>query len=82
MSEHIEGAILYLDSRCTESFQYMGAFPVLLDLGARAVCSLENMSSLDSHTKNRSLESPLSVHLPFGDLVIGFIFEIFSLLSI
>ncbi|KAK2665906.1 hypothetical protein Ddye_004480 [Dipteronia dyeriana] len=48
MSEHIEGAILYLDSGCTESFQYMGAFPVLLDLGARAVCSLENMSSLDA----------------------------------
>ena len=25
----------------------MGAFPVLLDLGARAVCSLENMCSFD-----------------------------------
>ena len=48
MSEHIEGAILYLDSGCTESFQYMGAFPVLLDLGARAICGLENMSSLDA----------------------------------
>ncbi|KAL5797383.1 hypothetical protein ACOSQ2_002203 [Xanthoceras sorbifolium] len=48
ISEHIEGAILYLDSGCTESFQYMGAFPVLLELGARAVCSLENMCSLDA----------------------------------
>ncbi|CAK7348137.1 unnamed protein product [Dovyalis caffra] len=48
ISEHVEGAILYLDSGCTESFQFAGAFPVLLDLGVRAICSLENMSSLDS----------------------------------
>ncbi|OMO83865.1 Sec1-like protein [Corchorus capsularis] len=48
ISEHIEGAIVYLDAGCTESFQLMGAFPVLLDLGVRAVCSLENMSSLDT----------------------------------
>ncbi|CAN1351967.1 Sec1 family domain-containing protein MIP3 [Linum perenne] len=48
MGEHLEDAIIYLDSGCTESFQYAGAFPVLLDLGVRAVCSLENMSSLDA----------------------------------
>ncbi|GAV61036.1 Sec1 domain-containing protein [Cephalotus follicularis] len=48
ISEHIEGAIVYLDAGCTESFQFIGAFPLLLDLGVRAVCSLENMSSLDS----------------------------------
>ncbi|KAJ4729648.1 Sec1 family domain-containing protein MIP3 [Melia azedarach] len=48
ISEHIEGAVLYLDSGCTESFQFVGAFPVLLDLGVRAVCSLENMSPLDA----------------------------------
>lgn len=47
MSEHIEGAVLYLDSGCTESFQFVGAFPILLDLGVRAICSLENMCSLD-----------------------------------
>ncbi|XP_058007351.1 sec1 family domain-containing protein MIP3 isoform X2 [Hevea brasiliensis] len=47
MSEHIEGAILYLDSGCTESFQFAGGFPILLDLGVRAVCSLENLCSLD-----------------------------------
>ncbi|XP_022740120.1 sec1 family domain-containing protein MIP3 isoform X2 [Durio zibethinus] len=47
ISEHIEGAIVYLDAGCTESFQLMGAFPMLLDLGVRAVCSLENMYSLD-----------------------------------
>ncbi|CAL1394188.1 unnamed protein product [Linum trigynum] len=48
MAEHLEGAIIYLDSGCTESFQFAGAFPVFLDLGVRAVCSLENMSSLDA----------------------------------
>lgn len=48
ISEHIKDAILYLDSGCTESFQLIGAFPVLLELGVRAVCCLENMSPLDS----------------------------------
>ncbi|XP_075671605.1 sec1 family domain-containing protein MIP3 [Castanea sativa] len=48
ISEHIEDATLYLDAGSTESFQFIGAFPVLLDLGVRAVCSLENMSSLDA----------------------------------
>lgn len=48
ISEHIEGAILYIDAGCTESFQFMGAFPLLLDLGVRAVCSLENMCALDA----------------------------------
>ncbi|GLT49767.1 hypothetical protein SLA2020_233010 [Shorea laevis] len=47
ISEHIEDATLYLDAGCSESFQFMGAFPMLLDLGVRAVCSLENMCSLD-----------------------------------
>lgn len=48
ISEHIGGAILYLDAGCTESFQFMGAFPMLLDLEVRAVCSLENMCALDA----------------------------------
>lgn len=47
ISEHIEDATIYLDAGSTESFQFIGAFPVLLDLGVRAVCSLENMCSLD-----------------------------------
>lgn len=47
ISEHIEGATVYLDAGCTESFQFIGALPVLLDLGACTVCSLENMCSLD-----------------------------------
>ncbi|KAG6722914.1 hypothetical protein I3842_03G185500 [Carya illinoinensis] len=47
ISEHIEGATLYLDAGSTESFQLIGAFPVLLDLGVCAVCSLENLCSLD-----------------------------------
>lgn len=47
ISEHIKDATLYIDGGCTESFQYLGAFPLLLSLGARTVCSLENMSPLD-----------------------------------
>ncbi|RDX91625.1 Sec1 family domain-containing protein MIP3, partial [Mucuna pruriens] len=47
ISEHIQGAIVYLDAGSTESFQFIGAYPVLLDLGARAICSLENMCALD-----------------------------------
>ncbi|KAM5578349.1 sec1 family domain-containing protein MIP3 [Rosa sericea] len=48
ISEHIEGSVLYLDAGSTESFQYIGAFPLLLNHGVRAICSLENMSSLDA----------------------------------
>ncbi|CAJ2645790.1 unnamed protein product [Trifolium pratense] len=48
ISEHIEGGIVYLDAGVTESFQFIGAYSVLLELGARAVCSLENMSVLDT----------------------------------
>ncbi|XP_042494787.1 sec1 family domain-containing protein MIP3 isoform X1 [Macadamia integrifolia] len=48
MSDHIEDAILYLDAGCTEAFQCLGAFPLFLELGARAVCSLENMSAFDT----------------------------------
>ncbi|KAE9456049.1 hypothetical protein C3L33_12049, partial [Rhododendron williamsianum] len=47
ISEHIEGATIYLDAGCTESFQFLGAFPLLLELGVHAVCSLEDMSPLD-----------------------------------
>ncbi|XP_037494069.1 sec1 family domain-containing protein MIP3 [Jatropha curcas] len=47
ISEHIKGATLYLDSGCTESFQFAGVFPLLLDLGVQAVCSLENVCALD-----------------------------------
>ncbi|KAB2064179.1 hypothetical protein ERO13_A09G003200v2 [Gossypium hirsutum] len=58
ISEHIEGAIVYLDAGCTESFQLMGAFPLFLDLGARAVCSSENMCALDAVADwNGSFES-------------------------
>ncbi|KAL6975935.1 Sec1 domain-containing protein mip3 [Sarracenia purpurea var. burkii] len=47
ISVHIEGATVYLDAGCTESFQFLGAYPLLLELGVQSVCSLENMSSLD-----------------------------------
>ncbi|XP_004303192.1 PREDICTED: sec1 family domain-containing protein MIP3 isoform X1 [Fragaria vesca subsp. vesca] len=48
ISEHIEGAVVYLDAGSTESFQFIGAFPLLLNHGVRAICSLESMSSLDA----------------------------------
>ncbi|KAL1821373.1 hypothetical protein ACET3Z_016242 [Daucus carota] len=47
ISEDIKGAVIYLDAGCTESFQLLGAFPLLLELGVQAICSLENMSPLD-----------------------------------
>lgn len=47
ISDDIKDAIIYLDAGCTESFQFLGAFPLLLELGARAVCSLEKTSPLD-----------------------------------
>lgn len=46
-SDNIKDAIVYLDAGSTESFQFLGAFPLLLELGARGVCSLENMSVVD-----------------------------------
>ncbi|KAI4322785.1 hypothetical protein L6164_022449 [Bauhinia variegata] len=48
VAEHIEGAIVYLDAGATESFRFLGPYPVLLELGTRAICSLENTSSLDA----------------------------------
>lgn len=47
VSEQLHEAVVYLDAGCTESFQYLGAFSLLLEHGARAVCCLENMSPLD-----------------------------------
>lgn len=47
ISEDIKDAVIYLDAGCTESFQLLGAFPLLLELGVHAICSLENMSPLD-----------------------------------
>ncbi|XP_073009516.1 sec1 family domain-containing protein MIP3 [Typha latifolia] len=48
VSDWISEAILYLDDGCLETFQFIGAFPLLLELGVRAVCNLENMSPLDA----------------------------------
>lgn len=47
ISEDIKDAVVYLDAGCTESFQLLGAFPLLLELGVHAICSLENISPLD-----------------------------------
>lgn len=44
--EEVKGAIIYLDAGCTQSFKFVGAFPILLEMGVVSVCSLENMSSL------------------------------------
>lgn len=48
LSEDVEGSILYLDAGCVESFKFLGAFPLLLELGVHAIYSLEEMSSLDA----------------------------------
>ncbi|XP_054811261.1 sec1 family domain-containing protein MIP3 isoform X1 [Prosopis cineraria] len=58
ISEHIDGAIVYLDAGCTESFQFIDAYSVLLDVGARAICSLENMCSLDAVVDWNSYSNP------------------------
>lgn len=47
ISDYLHEAVVYLDAGCTESFQFLGAFALLLEHGARAVCCLENMSPLD-----------------------------------
>ncbi|GAB2274714.1 hypothetical protein Dimus_009486 [Dionaea muscipula] len=47
ISDHTQGAVVYLDAGCTESLQFLGAFPFLLESGVRCICSLENMCSLD-----------------------------------
>ncbi|XP_020245679.1 sec1 family domain-containing protein MIP3 isoform X2 [Asparagus officinalis] len=48
ISEEIKDAVVYLDAGCLEAFQFIGAFPLLLELGVHSVCSLENMSALDT----------------------------------
>ncbi|ERN02124.1 hypothetical protein AMTR_s00045p00170740 [Amborella trichopoda] len=47
-ADQVADAIVYLDAGSFEAFQFVGAFPLLLELGARAICSLENVSSLDA----------------------------------
>ncbi|KAE9586279.1 hypothetical protein Lal_00000982 [Lupinus albus] len=58
ISEYVEGAIVYLDAGSTESFQFIGAYPLLLNHGARAICSLENMSSFDAMVDWNSSSDP------------------------
>ncbi|KAL4328166.1 hypothetical protein AHAS_Ahas13G0172900 [Arachis hypogaea] len=58
ISEHVEDAIVYLDAGSTESFQFIGAYPILLDLGAQAICSLESMSVLDAVADWNSHSNP------------------------
>ncbi|KAL8228322.1 hypothetical protein R6Q57_015906 [Mikania cordata] len=48
ISEELKDAIVYLDAGCTESFKFLGAFPILLKMGVLAVCSLESTSSPNS----------------------------------
>ncbi|KAL6658404.1 hypothetical protein ACP70R_003990 [Stipagrostis hirtigluma subsp. patula] len=48
IGDEIKDSILYIDAGTLEAFQFIGVFPLLLELGARAVCSLENASPLDA----------------------------------
>ncbi|CAH9126948.1 unnamed protein product [Cuscuta epithymum] len=47
ISDDIKDAIVYLDAGSTESFQLLGAFSLLYELGAYSICSLEKSSPLD-----------------------------------
>ncbi|CAN4117591.1 unnamed protein product [Withania somnifera] len=58
MSDEITDAIIYLDAGCTESFEYVGAFSLFLELGAHAICSLEKMSPLDKVVDWNSTSGP------------------------
>ncbi|PHU04030.1 Sec1 family domain-containing protein MIP3 [Capsicum chinense] len=58
MSDEIRDAIIYLDSGCTESFEYLGAFSLFLELGAHAICSLEKISPLDKVVDWNSTSGP------------------------
>ncbi|KAF0923176.1 hypothetical protein E2562_003387, partial [Oryza meyeriana var. granulata] len=48
IGDKIADALVYLDAGTLEAFQFIGAFPLLLELGACAICSLENASPLDA----------------------------------
>lgn len=48
IGDEIADALVYIDAGTLEAFQFIGAFPLLLELGARAVCGLENASPLDA----------------------------------
>lgn len=58
MSDEIRDAIIYLDAGCTESFEFLGAFSLFLELGAHAICSLEKMSPLDKVVDWNSTSGP------------------------
>ncbi|OAY84688.1 Sec1 family domain-containing protein MIP3 [Ananas comosus] len=70
ISDHIAGAILYVDAGCLEAFQLIGAFPLLLELGARAISSLENLSPLDAIVDwNNSLAEPATKIIAHSALI-------------
>lgn len=48
MADEVEGGLLYVDEGAGESLHYMGGLPFVLQLGIRAICSLENASPLDA----------------------------------
>ncbi|KAG6552592.1 hypothetical protein Mapa_005792 [Marchantia paleacea] len=48
VGEDVEDGILYMDAGAGEAFHFNGGLPSLLELGARAICSLENASPLDA----------------------------------
>lgn len=59
IGDEITDALVYLDAGTLEAFQFIGAFPLLLELGARAVCSLESTSPLDAAAEwNSSFSHP------------------------
>ncbi|WVZ04025.1 hypothetical protein V8G54_024831 [Vigna mungo] len=84
VAEHIQDATVYLDAGSTESFQFLGAYPILLELGARAICSLENMCALDVVSAGMPIQYSLLFPFPFLILMkvsqrVEKLFEVFHL---
>nr|GMD36747.1 sec1 family domain-containing protein MIP3 [Ipomoea batatas] len=59
ISDDIKDAIVYLDAGSTECFEFLGAFSLLFELGAHAICSLEKVSPLDKMAHSAYPDSPL-----------------------
>lgn len=68
----MEGALLYVDEGAGEALHYIGGLPFVLQLGVRAVCSLENASALDAVSCNFQISlSPSNLISALSELLLG-----------
>ncbi|CAM6109519.1 unnamed protein product [Calypogeia fissa] len=56
VQEDVEDGILYMDAGAGEAFHFNGGLPSMLELGARAICSLEQASPFDAAVSWRGTE--------------------------